>query len=122
MAKSIQKLALIVRQGPFQGRSGRDQLDMALSAAALGIELELVFTASGLLQLLPGDKQSEPVLPGSGKGWKSLPGLTRVHAWSRREDLETVAGQAGILSLKVQAASRSEISARLDRCDRVLVL
>lgn len=122
MTIGIKKLALILRQGPFQGRSGRDQLDMALAAATLGIELELVFTASGLLQLLPGDKQSTPVLPGGGKGWKSLPGLTCVHAWSTPEALGLIAGQDTILSLNITATSHADISARLASCDRVLVL
>ena len=31
-----ERLALIVRQGPYQGRSARDQLDIALAAAASG--------------------------------------------------------------------------------------
>lgn len=97
-------------------------MDLALSAATLGIELELVFTAQGLLQLLPANKPLVPILPGGAKGWKSLPGLTPVQAWSTHEALGMVNGRGDNLLLDVQAATPSEISARLDCCDLVLVL
>lgn len=115
------KLGLVVRQGPFQGRSGRDQLDFALSAATLGIELELVFTARGLWQLLPA-QPSAPALPGGAKAWKSLPGLTRVRAWSTHGELQQAAELGGNLLLDVRPATRFEIRACLDSCERVLVL
>ena len=51
MATSLGRLGLVIRSGPWQGRSNREQLDFALAAAALGTPLELIFVGQGLSQL-----------------------------------------------------------------------
>jgi tRNA 2-thiouridine synthesizing protein C len=80
-AGRAERLALIVRQGPYQGRSARDQLDIALAAAASDLELELFFLGPGVLQLLASQEPEPADLPRGARGWKSLPTLTTVRAW-----------------------------------------
>ncbi len=122
MAAKSRKIGLVVRSGPYQGRSSRDQLDVALAAATLDLELELFFTGEGVLQLLADRDAQAGNLPGGLRGWKSLPGLTLVKAWVADSALEAFVGPETRLILDVQRASESEIALRLAGCDQAMVI
>ena len=122
MAAKSRKIGLVVRSGPYQGRSSRDQVDVALAAATLDLELELFFTGEGVLQLLADRDAHTGKLPGGLRGWKSLPGLTLVNAWVADSALEAFVGTETRLILDVQRASESEIALRLAGCDQTMVI
>ncbi len=122
MAAKHRKIGLVVRSGPYQGRSSRDQVDVALAAATLDLELELFFTGEGVLQLLADRDAQAGKLPGGLRGWKSLPGLTLVNAWVADSALEAFVGPETRLILDVQRASESEIALRLAGCDQAMVI
>lgn len=72
----ISPLGLLICQPPWKGRSGRDQLDFALAAAALEIELRLFFLNAGVQQLWDDHQPEKAGLPRGLRGWKALPELT----------------------------------------------
>jgi tRNA 2-thiouridine synthesizing protein C len=122
MAAKSRKIGLVVRSGPYQGRSSRDQLDIALAAATLGLELELFFTGEGVLQLLADRDVRKSMLPGSLRGWKSLAALTSVTAWVAESALASFVEPDVELILKVKSANQREIALRLAGCDQAMVI
>ena len=122
MVAKSRKIGLVVRSGPYQGRSSRDQLDIALAAATLGLELKLFFTGEGVLQLLADRDARKSMLPGSLRGWKSLPALTSVTAWVAESALASFVEPDAELILKVKRASQREIALRLAGCDQAMVI
>jgi sulfur relay (sulfurtransferase) DsrF/TusC family protein len=78
---------LVLHSGPFSGRSSRDQLDVALAAASMGMDLELFFSGPGIVQLLEERDPGAAGLPAGIKGWKALPELCEVKAWTTAETL-----------------------------------
>jgi sulfur relay (sulfurtransferase) DsrF/TusC family protein len=119
----IKRLALVVRSGPYQGRSARDQLDIALAAAALEHSLELFFLGPGSLQLLESHQPETAGFPRGARGWRSLPALTTVHAWV--EDGEaarlSAAGEPPLL-LDVEELGAAAMAERIADCDWVWVV
>jgi hypothetical protein len=73
-----QSLALVVRQGPYEQRSPRAQLDVALAAAALEIPLEIYFLGDGVWQLAVQRSTRPANLPRGLKGWAALDQMTQV--------------------------------------------
>ena len=122
MAKETVNIGLLVRSGPFKGRSSRDQLDIALAAACLDFHLELFFIGEGVLQLLADRNARAGSLPGGVKAWKSLPGISSVNAWVAAGVPESRMLESAGALLDIQAASPCEMARRLARCDRVLVV
>lgn len=115
-------IGLLIRSGPFTGRSARDQLDLALTAATLDFELNLFFTGAGIQQLLPDHDPHGAGLPRGSKGWASLPALTRVRAWVSAESLQGLGATPAELLLDVQPLTRAEMALLLAACRRVLVV
>lgn len=122
MGELPNKVGLIVRSAPFQGRSGRDQLDLALAVASLGFELELFFIGDGVLQLLGGRACEAAGLPGGIRGWQSLPELTPVTAWVSRAEYAALAGPDAEWVFEVQPAGLSEMSRRSLACAPLIVV
>lgn len=118
----LQRLGLLVRSSPSGGRSGRDQLDIALAAAAMGVELELFFIGAGVAQLLAKRDPAPARLPAGHRAWAALPGLTTVRAWVDRESLKALGAGPDELALQVQSVSADEMPALQSRCERLLVL
>ena len=116
------RIGLVIRSGPFQGRSARDQLDVALAAASLGFELELFFTEEGILQLVADRDAQAGGLPGGHKGWKALPGLTSVTAWAAERVLSSHVDASTNFMLEVKPASQSQMAGRLADCEHCLVV
>lgn len=114
------RLCLIVRSAPWQGRSGREQLDLALAAASAGVELVLVFTGAGRLQLLAGQQPRAAHLPVGLKAWKSLPELTACRYLVEAAEFDAFAGQRWWLT--PERVTRREVLAAQQSCQHVLVL
>lgn len=121
-AAGNRRLGLIVRSAPFRGRSGRDQLDIALAAAAMNYELELLFLGAGEFHLLPGQERDMAALPAGARAWASLPELTRVRAWLTPGAEQRLGRPLDRLLLPCAAAEGPVLARRLGRCDRILVV
>jgi len=119
---SSTRIGLVVRSAPFAGRSGRDQLDIALAAATLGFEIEICFLGEAVLQLSPGISPEAAGLPGGIRGWRSLPELTRVTAWANGREFDSHSAANGHWALDLRAATKTQMAARMAACARVLVL
>jgi hypothetical protein len=117
------KLGLVVCSAPWMGRSNREQLDFALAAAALGLELELFFIGAGLEQLL-GERQGDPDagLPAGHRAWAALEGVTEVCAWGEAQRLAELSGQGNTYLLPLKPLEPGGMHDRLAACARVLVL
>lgn len=113
-------LGLIIRSGPWVGRSGREQLDVALAAASLGVELVLVFTGAGRLQLLAGQQPRAAHLPVGLKAWKSLTELTACRYLVEATEFDDFTGQRWWLT--PERVTRSQLLAAQQSCQHVLVL
>jgi sulfur relay (sulfurtransferase) DsrF/TusC family protein len=114
------RLGLVIRSAPWVGRSGREQLDVALAAASLGVELVLVFTGAGRLQLLAGMQPRAAHLPVGLKAWQSLPELTHCVYLVEAAEFDALSGQQW--GLTPQRATRSQVLAAQHSCDHLLVL
>lgn len=67
-----------MRQAPYEQRSPRAQLDVALAAAALEIPLEVYFLGDGVWQLAAERSTRSADLPRGLKGWAALDQMTQV--------------------------------------------
>jgi sulfur relay (sulfurtransferase) DsrF/TusC family protein len=119
---NIQRLGLVVRSGPWQGRSNRDQLDVALAAAALGMEIDLYFLGEGALQLLVNRDGAPAGLPAGHRAWASLPELTPTRVFVETGQFQRMEA-AGLHTLvEAEPLDGAGMRERQGRCDRVLVL
>lgn len=120
-ARAFERLGLVVCQGPWQGRSGRDQLDLAIAAVGMDVAVELFFVGDGVLQLLVGERPNAARLPPSTAGWGSLPelGAVRFHVDASRHRELLASGCA--FRAQVEPASPADMRARQAGCDRLLV-
>jgi predicted peroxiredoxin len=108
------KVGLVISSAPSQGNSCRDQLDIALAAASLGLELELFFTARGIDQLI-GNR-------GGHQGWKVLPELSNTRAWASTDTIDTALNAGQTMCLPVKAALPSEVADMLAACDSSMAI
>lgn len=118
---ALERLALIVRSAPWQGRSGRDALDLALAAATLDIALDLCFVGDGLLQLVAGEAPSDAGLPPGLQAWASLPDLGTVsyHAEAGRFDALAAAGV--VWRIEPDRVTAADMAALQAGAQRILV-
>jgi sulfur relay (sulfurtransferase) DsrF/TusC family protein len=117
-----QRLALLVRRGPYRQRAARADLDVALAAAALDFDLDLYFLDAALLQLAAGRDGAAALLPAGYRAWGALPDLTRLRAYAEREWLERCARHSIELLLPVQGLDANEMTVRWRRCRHALLL
>jgi sulfur relay (sulfurtransferase) DsrF/TusC family protein len=122
MDRSERVIGLVIRSAPSDGPSSRDQLDVALAAASLGFELELFFTARGIQQLFANTDASAGETPAGHKGWKALPGLTKVLAWADEPSIPSLKDSGINLLLDVGSCSPLDFAHRLELCDQTLVI
>lgn len=122
MSAPLRRLGLIVRSAPWQGRSGRDALDIALASATLDLELELFFVGEGVQQLLADRTPERAGLPAGWRAWASLGELapTRFHVEAATAAaLEDVGARWLVAPELVDAEVQAE---RQAACDRLLVV
>lgn len=118
----LKRLGLVIRSGPWQGRSNRDQLDVALAAAAMGVELELYFLAEGALQLLKTRQGAGAGLPPGEKAWGSLADLVPARIYVEAEQCRQLEDMGLETVLDVQPLDHQAMRKRQGRCGLVLVL
>lgn len=114
-------LGCLVRSGPFEGCSGRDQLDLVMAALLNGWQVELCFAGAGVLHLLANKDHESARLPGTWKGWAGLPELGTVRAWVDRESTGLEMDGNHTL-LPFAECDRVSMAERLAGCDRVCVI
>ncbi len=115
-------IGLVVRSGPYQQRSARSQLDVALVAAALETPLRLYFLADAALQLAGARDARTANLPVGYRGWASLTGLTMVSAFVEPAWFECLSGLGTGPLLPVKAWTKAEMRVDWRKCARLLVL
>ncbi len=82
------RLALIVCSAPWQERSGREALDLAMSAVAMDVSLRLFFIGDGLLQLVADRQSGAAGLPPGQKAWASLTALGEVDFFAHANEID----------------------------------
>ena len=112
----------MLRSVPYQERSAREQLDVALTAAALEIPLRLYFPGNAVLQLLTERDPTLAHLPPGYRGWGSLPDLTSVIAHAEPEWIEKLSDHGLETLLELTPMNASEMRADFASCDKVLLL
>ena len=113
MEKQVTTIGLVVRSAPRSGKRSREQLDIALSAASLGFELQLFFIGAGVMHLSAGKGH---------KGWKALPGLTTVTAWLDPDSMAARQDYGEQPILESLLAGPAEMAERISCCDRAMVI
>lgn len=120
-AAALGSLGLVVRQGAWQGRSGREQLDVAIAAASMGVSLALFFTDEGMLQLLAHRSPAGAGLPPAASAWTAVAemGAARFHVPAVRYREFRADGFEFLVD--VEAVSPADMLTRQSGCDRLLV-
>lgn len=115
-------VGLIINSGPYQQRSARSQLDVALVAAVLEHPLRLYFLGQSTLQLLGGREPDEAQLPAGYRAWASLAGLTEVSAFAEPAWLERLAVPGELPVLEPAPLTLAQMRRDWTSCYKVLVL
>lgn len=96
-------LALVIRSAPWSERSGREALDLAMSALTMDVPVRLFFIGDGLLQLVSERHPEDAGLPPGHKAWASLETLGEVVFYAHSDEVDALVS-AG-LSLVVAVCS-----------------
>lgn len=115
-------LALLVRDRPYRRRAARTDLDTALAAAAMDLDLELYFLGSAVLQLADDRDSSAALLPPGYRGWSTLPDLAEVRAFAEEGWLQRCRRDGIGLVLPVHGLDAAAMAARWRACDHALLL
>ncbi len=115
-------LALLVRSHPYRRRAAREDIDLALAAAALDRPLEVYFLGAALMQLAAGREVESAQLPPGYRAWASLPELGQVRFFAEREWLKRCERNGVDLLLPVQSLGADEMRAAWRRCQHLLTL
>ena len=115
-------IGLVLRSVPYQQRSAREQLDVALTAAALEIPLRLYFQGASVLQLVRERDCGPARLPGGYRGWGTLTELTEVQAHAELDWLKRLAKYTSETVLDLAPMTVQAMRDDLASCTRVLVL
>jgi sulfur relay (sulfurtransferase) DsrF/TusC family protein len=114
--------ALLVRSHPYQRRSARAELDVALAALVMDFRVEIYFVGSAVFQLL-AERNCEPaLLPAAYRAWASLPDMGEFSLFAERSWLDRLAAADVPLLLPVQAMETADMRQRWRRCDYSMVL
>lgn len=117
-----ERIGLVVRSGPGEGRSGRDSLDVALACAAAGLELDLFFIGSGVLQLLDERNPGASGWPGGHRGWGGLPELTSVRGFVEASRYRQLADRGAAWLLETTPLETEDMVPLQRACQRLLVI
>ena len=113
-------LGLVVRAVPYRQRSARTQLDVALAAGVLELELEIYFVHASIYQLVEGKDPSAAQLPPGMRGWNALVNMTDVRFYAEIDWLNEISPSR--LSVPVTGLVLPEMRKRWGGCQRVLGL
>ena len=122
MGVAEQAVALVIRSVPYQQRSARSQLDVALLAAALERPVQLYFLGAAVLQLLAErDLQAAALAPGY-RAWASLPELTAVTVYAEPAWIDFAASHSLPLVLEPEPMDADAMGNAWRGCAAVMVL
>jgi len=116
------RLALLVRDRPYRRRAARADLDTALAAAAMDVQVELYFLGGAVLQLADGRDSSAALLPPGYRGWSALPDLTEVRAFAEEGWLQRCRRDGIALVLPVKGLDAGAMAARWRASDHAVLL
>jgi len=115
-------LALLVRSHPYQRRSARAELDVALAAMVMNFHIEVYFIGSAVLQL-QAERNGEPArLPAGYRAWATLPDLGEFALYAERPWLDRLVAAEVPLLMPVESMEAVEMRQRWRACDYSMVL
>ena len=115
-------LALLVRSHPYQRRSARAELDVALAAMVMDFRIEVYFIGSAVLQL-QAERNGEPArLPAGYRAWATLPDLGEFALYAEPPWLDRLGATEVPLLMPVEAMEAHEMRRRWRACDYSMVL
>jgi sulfur relay (sulfurtransferase) DsrF/TusC family protein len=94
--------ALLIRSHPYQRRSARAELDVALAALVMDYRVEVYFLGSSVLQLLVERNSEAAGLPPAYRAWASLPELGECSLFAQQHWLDKLSHSGSELLLPVQ--------------------
>lgn len=122
MSKRDETIGLVVRQRPYEQRSPRAQLDVALAGAALDQPLEVYFIGEAIAQLTGAKRPERAGLPHGLKGWAALPDLIELKCFADGE-AKLLRDHGNLeLSLAVEFLSDQALAERLSKCRHLIAL
>ena len=111
-----------MRSAPGEGRSGRDQLDLALAAVADERELALFFLGDGVLHLVRERDPRAADWPAGHRGWESLSELGPVLCYAEAGRVAELAGAGIELMLEPELLGHEDLAAAWRDCRWVVTL
>jgi sulfur relay (sulfurtransferase) DsrF/TusC family protein len=120
--RSTNSLALLVQSRPYENRASRANLDLALAAAAMDIELYVYFAGAALLQLATSRDCETALLPPGYRAWAALPELAETVVYGEQAWLDYCGLLKTRLVLPVRALSTLEMGAHWRRHDHAMVI
>ncbi len=121
-ARSANSLALLVQSRPYENRASRANLDLALAAAAMDIELYVYFAGAAILQLASRRDCEPALLPPGYRAWAALPELAETVIYGEQPWLDYCELMKAGLVLPVRALSAPDMSAHWRRHDHAMVI
>ena len=116
------KLALIIRSRPYAHRAARADLDFALAAAAMGVELEIFFMGDALLQLADQRDPKGALLTPGYRAWAALPDLVDTRLFAEAQWAERFRDSGIDLIMPIESLSRDRMRQAWRDCSQVMVL
>jgi sulfur relay (sulfurtransferase) DsrF/TusC family protein len=115
-------LALIVRSYPYQHRSARAELDVALAALVMDFRLEVYFLGAAFMQLLVEREVKPALLPAAYRAWASLPDLGKVTLFAEESWLDRYREAQFRLPVPIQGLQVDRMQDGWRRCDYSVAL
>jgi len=117
-----QTLLIIRPQGPWNGPSAREALDIALAGGAFDLPLGMLFLDDGVFQLAPGQQPTAVQQKNLAANLQALPmfGVEELFACSHSLNRRGLAADA--LVLPVQVLDDAALAALIARFDQVVTL
>lgn len=115
-------LALLVRSHPYQRRSARAELDVALAALVMDFRIEVYFIGSAVLQLQAERNCQSALLPAAYRAWATLPDLGEFALYAEQGWLDRLEAARAQLLMPVQAMDTAAMRRRWRNCDFSMVL
>lgn len=116
------RLALLVRTGPYWSREPRAEADLALAALSLDFDVEVFFTGDSILQLAQDKAGASAGLPAGYKAWSALPDLGSVRVFAESAWINRCQCLGIGLVLPVEGLGFVSMKQRWRSCDHVMVL
>jgi len=116
------RLGLLVYHHPYQNRVARSDVDIALAAAALDLEVHIYFSGRSILQLAEQKNISEALLPGGYRAWAALPDFGEAKLFAERQWMDYCDSKQIRLLMDVEVIAGAGMKLAWRRSDHVMVL